>query len=62
MTPTTLPHLDRANRLRWRAHLLGQRAEQVMGQPGQFARALRIHERSARAHLQANRALTLSAA
>jgi hypothetical protein len=53
-TDPYLIQLARVNRLRWRALLLDLRASDVMGQSGQFVRALRIQERAARMHLRAS--------
>lgn len=49
------------NRLRMRATALSQRAFDVLDQPGQFLRALRINDRALRAARRADEALrTLS--
>lgn len=53
--------LSTHNRLRMRAAALSQRAMNVIDQPGQFLRALRINDRATRAARRADEALrTLS--
>jgi hypothetical protein len=56
MSTATLANLDRANRLRWRARLLEQRAAAVM-EAGDTYRAARMLGRAARLHLRADLAL-----
>ena len=48
--------LARQNRLRYRAKLLSERAMEVLDQPGQFLRALRVQERAGRALRNADKA------